>query len=485
MADLTAKLHAALPDLRIVSDPADLEAFRFDETAFMHAGHPALVSFPRSTQDVVVIVGIAAAAGVPIVPRGAGTGLSGGAVAVDGCMTVVFTQMNQILEIDALNLTATVQPGVINADLNRAAAEHGLLYPPDPASFETCTIGGNLAENSGGLRCVKYGVTRDWVLGLEVVLADGSIIRTGGKTVKDVAGYDLTGLFVGSEGTLGLITQATLRLLPRPPANLTLLAFFGSIHAAGQGVANITSAGITPVTLELMDAFTIAAVDDAFNLGLDRDAAAMLMVESDMGGDAALEELKTAEQACLGAGATSVLISADTQEADWLRQARRGAHGSLERAGAARMDDVGVPRSSIPEMIDRITEIAARHKLPVGIFGHAGDGNLHPTYVLDRDDPDAERKIDAARDEIYRAALELGGTVTGEHGTGLAKKRWLELQRGERGVEVMRSIKHALDPNNLLNPGKVFNQSPDREPRAQTSGSEGRTLTPNRAADQP
>jgi glycolate oxidase len=455
-ASLAQTLRAALPGMRVLDEPDEVEGFRFDETAFLKAGRPSVVVFPRSTDDVVAVVKTAAAAGVPIVARGAGTGLSGGAVAIDGCVTVVFTQMDAILEIDALNLTASVQPGVINAALNRAVGEHGLLYPPDPASFEMCTIGGNLAENSGGLRCVKYGVTRDWVLGLTVVLADGSVVQTGGKNKKDVAGYDLTHLFVGSEGTLGLITQATLRLRPKPPANLTLLAFFGSIHDAGQGVANITAAGITPVTLELMDAFTIAAVDDAYQLGLDRSAAAMLMVESDLGGDAASSELRAAEQACLAAGATSVLISADTQEADWLRQARRGAHGALERAGAARMDDVGVPRSSVPEMIDRIVEIAARHELPVGIFGHAGDGNLHPTYVLDRADPEAERKIDAARDEIYRAALELGGTVTGEHGTGLAKKRWLELQRGARAVDVMRSIKKALDPDNLLNPGKVF-----------------------------
>jgi glycolate oxidase len=454
--DLVTELRSALPNMKLLVDESDVERFRFDETAFLHAGRPRAVCFPRSTSDVQQIVAIAAAAGVPIVPRGAGTGLSGGAVAVDGCLTVCFTEMASILEIDAANLIATVQPGVINADLNRAASEHALFYPPDPASFEMCTIGGNLAENSGGLRCVKYGVTRDWVLGLEVVLADGSVIRTGGKTVKDVAGYDLTGLFVGSEGTLGLTTEATLRLLPKPPANLTLVAFFPSIHSAGQAVANITAAGIAPVTLELMDAFTIAAVDAAYRLGLDLAAAAMLMVESDVGGSAAQDELRTAEAACLAAGATSVLVSADTQEADWLRQARRGAHGALERAGAARMDDVGVPRSRVPEMIDRVIEIAARHELPVGIFGHAGDGNLHPTYVLDRDDPDAEQRVDAARDEIYRAALELGGTVTGEHGTGLAKKRWLELQRGARGVEAMRSIKRALDPDNLLNPGKIF-----------------------------
>jgi glycolate oxidase len=456
VTDLVAKLRDALPEMRLLVDDADVEAYRFDETAFLRAGRPLAVCFPRSTADVQQIVRLAAAAGAPIVPRGAGSGLSGGAVAVEGALTVVFTQMNRILEVDPLNLTATVQPGVINAELNMAVSEHGLLYPPDPASFEICTIGGNLAENSGGLRCVKYGVTRDWVLGLEVVLADGSTIRTGGKNVKDVAGYNLTGLFIGSEGTLGLITEATLRLLPKPPPNLTLVAFFPSIHAAGEGVANITASGIRPVTLELMDAYTIAAVDDAFQLGLDRTAAAMLMVESDLGGDAAAAELAAAEQCCVAAGATSVLISADAQEADWLRQARRAAHGSLERAGAARMDDVGVPRSRVPEMLDRIAEIARRHELPVGVFGHAGDGNLHPTYVLNRDDPSAEGRIDAARDEIYRAALELGGTVTGEHGTGLAKKRWLELQRGERAVEAMRAIKVALDPNGLFNPGKVL-----------------------------
>ena len=454
--DFLEKLRTELPDLRVISDEADLEAYRFDETAFMRAGRPLAACFPRSTADVQALVALCAREQVPIVPRGAGTGLSGGAVALDGALTVSFTDMNRILEIDPENLTVTTQPGIINAELNRAVADHGLFYPPDPASFEMCTIGGNLAENSGGLRCVKYGVTVDWVLGLEVVLADGSVIRTGGKNVKDVAGYDLTGLFVGSEGTLGLITEATLRLLPLPPPKLTLVAFFDTVTAAGEAVSRMTAAGIVPVTLELLDAYTIAAVDDAFHLGLDRSAGAMLMVESDLGGDAAQTELGTAEQACLAAGATSVIRAADAQEADWLRQARRAAHGSLEKRGAARMDDVGVPRSRIPEMLAAIERIAAAHELKVGVFGHAGDGNLHPTYILDRDDPEAERRIDAARDEIYRAALDLGGTVTGEHGTGLAKKAWLELQRGKRAVEVMRAIKNALDPAGLLNPGKVL-----------------------------
>jgi glycolate oxidase len=319
-----------------------------------------------------------------------------------------------------------------------------------------CTIGGNLAENSGGLRCVKYGVTRDWVAGLEVVLADGSVIRTGGKNKKDVAGYDLSGLFIGSEGTLGLVTEATLRLLPLPPAKLTLIAFFASVHDAGEAVAGIIAAGVIPVTLELMDAFTIAAVDDVHHLGLDRTAGAMLMVESDLGGAGAERELAAVEAACAAARATSVLRAADAQEADWLRQARREAHGSLERAGVARMDDVSVPRSRVPEMLDAITRNAAANDLPLGVFGHAGDGNLHPTYIVDRDDPTAEARIEKTRDGIYRAALEMGGSITGEHGTGLAKKRWLELQRGARSVEVMRAIKQALDPKGLFNPGKVL-----------------------------
>ena len=457
MATFADQLRSALPELRILDDAVDMEGYRFDETAFLHAGRPAAVCFPRSTEDVVAIVQAAAAAGVPIVPRGAGTGLSGGAVAIDGCVTVVFTDMNAILEIDPANLTATLQPGVINADLNKAVAEHGLVYPPDPASFETCTIGGNLAENSGGLRCVKYGVTRDWVMGLEVVLADGSVIRTGGKNKKDVAGYDLTGVFVGSEGTLGLITQATVRLLPKRPANLTMLAFFDSIHGAGQGVANITASGIMPVTLELMDAFTIAAVDDAFKLGLDRDGCGDAHGRVGSGrrgrgrragdcpggvprrrGDICprLGRYAARPTGCARHGAAPTAHSSEPAPRAWTTWACR--------ARAYRRCSIASPRSP------RVTSCRwASSAMPA-------TATCTRRIVLDRDDPDAERKIDAARDEIYRAALELGGTVTGEHGTGLAKKRWLELQRGARAVEVMRSIKKALDPDNLLNPGKVF-----------------------------
>jgi len=450
------ELRAALPDLALLTTRDETNAFRYDETEYTYPGWPLAVAFPTTTADVATIVRRAAAHGVPIVPRGAGSGLSGGATAVEGALTLVTTKMDRILEIDTANLAAVVQPGVINADLGRAAAEHGLFYAPDPASFEICTIGGNLAENSGGLRCVKYGVTRDAVLGLEVVLADGSVIRTGGRTVKDVAGYDLTHLFVGSEGTLGIITEATLRLRPQPAEKLTLLAFFATIAAAGDAVARITKAGIVPVTLELMDGFTIRAVDDAAHLGLDREAGAMLMIESDSGGAAARDELDRAEVACDGAGATSLVRAKDATEADWLREARRAAHSSLERAGVARMDDVGVPRSRVPEMLEAIERISAAHDLPVGVFGHAGDGNLHPTFVVERDDPTAEGRINTARAAIYEAAIALGGTITGEHGTGIAKRDYLEAQLGPRAVEVMRSVKAALDPQGILNPGKVL-----------------------------
>ena len=364
--------------------------------------------------------------------------------------------MRSILEIDRANLLVVCQPGVINADLGRAVAEQGMFYPPDPASFEICSIGGNLAENSGGLRCVKYGVTRDYVLGLEVVLADGAVIRTGGRTIKDVMGYDLTQLLVGSEGTLGIITEATLRLLPAPPAKLTMLAFFASVPDAGEAVAGITRDGIVPVTLELMDRFTIRAVDAALHVGLPEDAGAMLMIESDAGGAAAESELDRAGAACTAAGATDVIRATDPQEADWLREARRKAHWALEQAGVARMEDIGVQRSQAPELLAAIERISAKHGMHVGVFGHAGDGNFHPTFVMDRDDPDAERRIDAMRAELFSAVLAMGGTVSGEHGTGVAKRGYLTSQRGDDFVRVMRAIKTALDPLGLLNPGKVF-----------------------------
>jgi len=453
---LVAAISARLPDVRLLADEVDRESYRYDETAYLRAGLPRAVALPTTTAHVVELVRIAREFHVPIVPRGAGTGLSGGAAGIEGCLTIAFTAMDQILEIDRENLVAVVQPGIINAKLKAAVAEQGLFYAPDPASFEMCSIGGNLGTNAGGLCCVKYGQTRDSVLSLEAVMADGEVIRTGGRNVKDVAGYSLTHLFVGSQGTLAITTEATLRLRPAPPPRSTMLAFFPTLEGAGAAVAGIAAAGLSPVTLELMDRFTIAAVDDMNDLGLDRTAAAMLMVESDMPGAAASDELSRAEVACREAGATDVIRSADAQEADWLRQARRAAHYALERLGEVHMEDVAVPRARVPDMLRAIEAIAARHDVRMGTFGHAGDGNLHPDLVFDRGDPQAEAKTEAVKNDLYRAALDLGGTVTGEHGIGAARREWLEATRGEGAVRVMRSIKAALDPEGILNPGRVI-----------------------------
>jgi glycolate oxidase len=453
---LIAAIRSELPNVRLLTDEGDRESYRLDETAYLTAGLPGAVALPATTADVSGLLRLASAHGVAVVPRGAGTGLSGGAAGIDGALTIALTRMDRVLEIDRDNLCVVTQPGVINAALKAAVAEEGLFYPPDPASYESCSIGGNLGTNAGGLCCVKYGQTRDWVLGLEVVLADGRVIRTGGRNVKDVAGYSLTHLFVGSQGTLGIITEATLRLRPLPGPRSTMLAFFASADAAGEAVAAMTRGGLVPVTLELLDRETIAAVDDWYHLGLDRDAEAMLMVESDAPGTAASAELDAAEAACLAAGATSMVRAADATEADWLRQARRLALRALERLGTVRMEDVGVPRARVPDLLRAIERIAAAHGVRVATFGHAGDGNLHPNLVFDRDDPDAARLTHVVRDEIFRAALAMGGTVTAEHGIGAARREWLPIQRGEDAVAVMRAIKGALDPLGILNPGRVI-----------------------------
>jgi glycolate oxidase len=445
-----------LPELKLLTDQIDRESYRRDETSHWEPGMPLAVALPSTTEEVAEIMRAATEHRVPVVPRGAGSGLSGGAAGVDGALTIAMTRMNAILEIDRANLLAIVQPGVINADLKGAVAAEGLFYAPDPASYEMCSIGGNIGTNAGGLCCVKYGVTRDAVLALEVVLADGRVIRTGGRNVKDVAGYSLAQLFVGSQGTLGIVTEATLRLRSAPPPKRTMLAFFPTVEVAGDAVARITAAGVEPCTLELMDRVTIAAVDDWHNLGLDRTAAALLLIESDATSAAADAELAAAEDCCTAAGSTSIHRATDPMEADWLRQVRRLAYRAMERLGVARMEDVGAPRSSMPELLAAISRIAAAHDVRCGTFGHAGDGNLHPTFVWDRGDTAAEARVHSACEELYRAAIAMGGTVTGEHGIGAARRPFLVDQRGADAVDVMRSIKAALDPLGILNPGKVL-----------------------------
>jgi glycolate oxidase len=451
-----AAVQSALPDLRLLVEPGDRESYRNDETAYLKAGLPLAVALPTATAEVATLVRLAAEHRIPIVPRGAGSGLSGGAAGIEGGLTIALTKMDAVLEIDSANLVVVTQPGILNAELKKRVAAEGLFYAPDPASYEICSIGGNLGTNAGGLCCVKYGQTRDSVLGLEVVLPDGRVIRTGGKNVKDVAGYALTHLFVGSQGTLGIITEATLRLRAMPPPRTTMLAFFPSLDAAGDAVARIVASGLDPVTLELLDQPTIQAVDDANNLGLDREAAAMLLVESDLAPAAAEVELLAAVAACEAAGATSTVRAADATEADWLRQARRLALRALERQGIVRMEDVGVPRSRVPDLLRAIEAIGRRHGIRIATFGHAGDGNLHPNFIFDRDDPRAEELTDLARADLYRAAIALGGTVTAEHGIGLARRDVLVEQVGADVVDVMRAIKGALDPLGIMNPGRVI-----------------------------
>ncbi len=449
-------IEARLPAVRLLTDPIDLEAYRRDETAYLEPPPPLAVAQPTETSEVAELVRLAAQHQVPIVPRGAGSGLSGGAISVAGGLTISFMRMNRILEIDQANLVVVTQPGVLNAVLKRAVAAEGLFYPPDPASTEICSIGGNLGTNAGGLCCLKYGVTRDAVVGLEIVTATGDVVRLGGRTTKDVAGYGLIPLIVGSQGTLALITEATLRLRPAPPPKATLLAFFPSLVAAGDAVSALAAAGVEPCTLELLDQTTIRAVDDDHGLGLDRDAAAMLMIESDLPGSAATRALELAEAACLGAGAGSTIVAADQAEADMLRQARRLAFNSMERLGVARMEDVGVPRGRVPELLAEIERIGREQGLTIATFGHVGDGNLHPNIILERDDPNGEAKLERACDALYRAAIALGGTVTAEHGIGASRRGYLELQRGAGAVALMRAVKSAFDPLGILNPGKVL-----------------------------
>jgi glycolate oxidase len=455
-AALLEAIRAELPGLRLLTEALDRESYRNDETAYLSAGLPLAVALPETAAEVSALLRLASAHRVPVVPRGAGSGLSGGAAGIEGGLTIAMTRMNRVLEIDRENLVVVTQPGILNAELKQQVADAGLFYAPDPASYEICSIGGNLGTNAGGLCCVKYGQTRDSVLGLEVVLADGRVIRTGGRNVKDVAGYALTHLFVGSQGTLGIITEATLRLHVAPPPRSTFLAFFPSVPAAGRAVAAIVGSGLHPVTLELLDHVTIIAVDDAFQLGLVRDAAAMLLVESDLPAAAAAAELDAAIATCEGEGATGVVRAQDAQAADWLRGARRLALRALERQGVVRMEDVGVPRGRVPELLVAIQEAADRHGVRVATFGHAGDGNLHPNFVFDRDDPRAADLTELVRDEIFAAALALGGTVTAEHGIGLSRREALVDQVGPDVIGVMRSIKAALDPLGILNPGRVI-----------------------------
>ncbi|MER6768385.1 FAD-binding oxidoreductase [Streptomyces bacillaris] len=455
MSDLLERLRTGLPPEALITDPDVTASYAHDMASFCAAGTPAVVVLPRTVEQVQHVMRTATALRVPVVPQGARTGLSGAANASDGCIVLSLVKMDRILEISPVDRIAVVEPGVINAVLSRAVNEHGLYYPPDPSSWETCTIGGNIGTASGGLCCVKYGVTAEYVLGLDVVLADGRLLTTGRRTAKGVAGYDLTRLLVGSEGSLGIIVKAVLALKPQPPQQLVLAAEFPSAAAACDAVCRIMERGHTPSLLELMDRTTVRAVNQLASMGLPETTEALLLCAFDTPDPA--PDLAAVGALCTAAGATEVVPADNPAESELLLQARRMSLPALEAVRSATMiDDVCVPRSRLGEMLAGTAAIAEEYGLTIGVCSHAGDGNTHPVVCFDHTDPDESRRARESFDAIMALGLELGGTITGEHGVGVLKKEWLARELGETGIALQRGIKAAFDPLGLLNPGKLF-----------------------------
>ncbi|WP_179234468.1 glycolate oxidase subunit GlcD [Heyndrickxia coagulans] len=418
---------------------------------------PDAVVAPRNKAEVQAVVKLCNEYRIPVVPRGSGSNLCAGTCPVEGGIVLLFKHMNRILEIDEENLTVTVEPGVITLDMIKAVEAKGLFYPPDPSSMKISTIGGNINENSGGLRGLKYGVTRDYVLALEAVLASGEVIRTGGKLAKDVAGYDLTRLLVGSEGTLAVITEATLKLLPMPEAKKTMLALYQDIEACAQTVSDIIANRIIPATLEFLDQPTLQAVEAFAHIGLPTNVKAVLLIEQDGPQEVVERDIEKIAEICRKQHAVDVKVAASPEHAEALMTARRSALSALARLKPTTiLEDATVPRSEVAKMVVAINEIAEKYGLHIGTFGHAGDGNLHPTCLADIRDQDEMERVEKAFAEIFQKAIELGGTITGEHGVGMAKAPYLEWKLGKPGIGVMNAIKNALDPNHILNPGKVF-----------------------------
>lgn len=441
----------------VLYTPEDLAVYSYDAT--FAEGSPELVVLPANTEQVSRVVKLAAGARIPIVPRGMGSGMAAGSVPmVAGGMVVSLTRMNHILEIDTENATVLTEAGVITADLQAAVEAIGLFYPPDPSSIRHSTIGGNIACNAGGPRCLKYGVTGDYVLGLTVVLADGQILRTGGKPIKNVTGYDLNGLFTGSEGTLGLVTEALLKLVAKPGYAKTALAEFASLDDASRTVTAILNAGIVPASIELMDQTAILCIEEAMHLGLNTDVEASLIIETD-GTDeqSVLNEIEACAQICEETGARSVKLAQTEAERAGLWKARRSISPSLARKAPNKIgEDITVPRSAIPEVVQRLRGISDRYGLPIVIFGHAGDGNLHPNILFDKRQSDEWEKAEKMVAEIFEASLAVGGTLSGEHGVGMLKRPYMENALGTVSIDVQRHVKRALDPLNILNPGKIF-----------------------------
>jgi glycolate oxidase len=447
-------LRAALPGDVVVTDADAMEKYRHDWSRDPSAGTPVAVVRAEDAGQVQTAVRWAASHGVPVVPRGAGSGLSGGSSAVDGGIVLSLERMTDI-EIDTGCQVAVVEPGAFNKDVKAAAAKEALWYPPDPSSFEICSIGGNVATNAGGLCCVKYGVTTDYVLGLDVVLADGTLVTLGGKRIKDVAGLSLIKLFVGSEGTLGIVTRAILRLVPAQAVRSTLVASFPSVRAAAEAVVAMRST-MRPCLCELMDNASINAVEDFRPMGLDRSAGALLITQTDAPGEARGLELAAMKAACTTAGAIECFVTDDAEEGELFVAARRAAFPAVEAMGSLLLEDVGAPIPLLPDLLDAIGEVADRHGIPIPVVAHAGDGNTHPNIVYDPTDPDSERRARLAFRDVMAAAIALGGTITGEHGVGKAKAGALPDQLGPDVMALTRRIKDALDPGGILNPGAIL-----------------------------
>lgn len=454
--EILEQLQIAVGREHVLTAREDLIPYSFDGTAAMQQ-MPGCVVFARTTEEVAAVLKLANETKTAVVTRGSGTGLSGGSLPSPDCVVLCTVKMNRILELDRANLTVLVEPGVTTLQVADAAAAAGLFYPPDPGSMRISSIGGNVAENSGGLRGLKYGITRNYVMGLEVVLPNGEVMWTGNKCVKDVAGYSLKDLFVGSEGTLGVLTKVLLRLIPKPQAKKTMVATFAQMDHAAEAVSAIIAAQIIPCTLEFLDRMTIHCVEDYAKIGLPLDCAALLLMETDGHPAAVAEEAEQMEKICREKSCLEVRMAKDEAEATKLAGARRTAFSALARvAPTTILEDATVPRSELAKMIRFVEGVAKRYQLKIGTFGHMGDGNLHPTFLTDERNKEEMHRVEEAFKEIFAEAIRLGGTITGEHGVGLAKKSFLPKFAGAAQMRVMCELRRALDPNGILNPGKMF-----------------------------
>ncbi|GIM46361.1 glycolate oxidase subunit GlcD [Collibacillus ludicampi] len=445
-----------------LDSPNELYAYSYDATPIFQS-MPEAVIMPANTQEVSALLKIANEHRIPIIPRGSGTNLAASTIPVCGGIVLNMNRFNQIYEIDQKNLTVTVGPGVVTADLHKAVEAVGLFYPPDPGSMRISTVGGNLAQCAGGMRGLKYGVTKDYVMGLEYVLPSGEVLRCGGKNVKDVAGYDMTRLLVGSEGTLAVITEITLKLLPLPETKRTLVAYFTNLVDAARTVEKVIASKIIPATMEFLDQGTMKVVDDFAKLGLPLDMKSMLLIEQDGPEDLVVRDIGKIAEIAREQGAAQVQVAQTMEEGAKLLAARRAALSALSRLKPTTiLEDATVPRSRLAEIVEDIERIAEKYQVQICTFGHAGDGNLHPTCLTDERNREEIRRVEQAFEEIFQAALRLGGTITGEHGVGMAKMNYLHLKVGDGGIELMKRIKEAFDPNNIMNPGKLFTNSQRR-----------------------